>query len=277
MKIPPFLRLPLVVLLATFFNNCAVGTKNRPPDLSQVSPQLIQAKVARNFSKLRSFEGKARVIIELPGEGYQGSSKIFINFPDSVFIKTEAILGIDIGALFIDARIFGAYAPRENILYYGEARTLDLRDFLQVEIATDALISVLTGLPQIPHDATTALALAWDDNSYLLSVKHKNGMEKYWIDPKKYIVVKTELLDDNGALVMTGEYKRAKTKNGIVLPQTIRITRPAARERFTVYYTSQKLNKTIPSPQFQLKTANNAKRVYWGDVIKRANESTPQK
>ncbi|MFQ5651450.1 MAG: DUF4292 domain-containing protein [bacterium] len=240
------------------------ATTSRVPDLSNITTQTIQSKVLRNFNKLVSFEGRARVIIELPGEGYRGSSRVYINLPDSVYVKTEAILGIDIGALFLDRSYFGAYAPRENVLYYGEAELLDLRDFLQVEIETDELVEVLTGLIRIaPEPGATP---AFDDGKFLISFPLGNGTQRVWVDPKKYVVTRSQLVDTRGRVILLKEFSRFKTRKGIVLPQTIKITRPLARERLTVYYTSQKINKLIVPEKFRLKTSKNARRVYWGDL-----------
>ena len=99
-----------------FFINCAFTSKSKIPDISNLTPEDIQRKVYRNFQNLNSFEGKARVIIELPGRGYNGFSNVYINMPDSIFIKTEAILGIDVGALFVDSQYFGAL-HREIIFF----------------------------------------------------------------------------------------------------------------------------------------------------------------
>lgn len=249
-------------LVIVFFTGCAATLK--APNLSEITPEDIKLKVSRNFQKLSSFEGKARVIIELPGEGYNGFSKIFINFPDSIYVKTEAILGIDIGALFLDSQYFGAYAPRENILYYGEVETLDLRDFLQVEIDTGELVEVFTGLTQIASDSKSTLS--FEDGKFLISGSVSDGVLKYWVDPQKYIVTKSQLLNPQGKVVLIKEYQRFKKKEGIVLPQIIKITRPISKERITVYYTNQKINQSIAPGQFRLKLSRNARRIYWGDV-----------
>jgi outer membrane lipoprotein-sorting protein len=253
-------------LLIIFIAGCAATSKT-VPDLSRITPAGIQRKVLRNFNKLKSFEGKARVIIELPGEGYKGSSTVYINFPDSVYVKTEAMLGIDIGSLFLDSELFGAYAPRENIFYYGETQILDLKDFLQVDIETNELIEVLTGLTQVENSPHTTLLL--DKGQYLLSsTRQANQKMKFWVDPDKFVVTKCQRLDQKGRVLLVKEYRRFKTKKGIVLPQIIKITRPQAKERLTVYYTRQKINKAISGSKFKIKTSKNAEKVYWGDIIR---------
>ena len=86
-------RIPFFLLLLAFGAlaiGCAGSSRGRVPDLSTTSPRLIQQRIAHNFRKMESFEGKARVIIEVPGEGHYGYSNIYIKFPDSVFVKTES-------------------------------------------------------------------------------------------------------------------------------------------------------------------------------------------
>ena len=259
----PFIKCVFIASVVLFSFQCASTSKSKTPALSNLTPEDLQARVTRNFEQLKSFEGKARVIIELPGSGSQGFSEIFITFPDSVYLKTEAILGIDIGALFLDQRYFVAYAPRENVLYYGETAQLNLREFLQIELNTEELFEALTGLIQVPVHSESTLSYA--DGKYVLSAPIDNGEIKYWIDPQKFLVTKSQIIED-GKVVMSKEMQRFRQTQGLELPQIIRVTRPQARERITVYYTSQTINRAILPERFKLRYAQNARRVYWGDL-----------
>ncbi len=179
-------------------------------------------------------------------------------------MKTEAILGIDIGALFLDSRNFGAYAPRENTLYYGEIELLDLRDFLEIELTTEELREVLIGLVQISTNLTSELGVR--DGKYFITTKVAAGDWQHWVDAEKFVVTKSQLIDDAGEVTLTKEFRRFRNKEGVHLPQLVRLTRPQARERITVYYTSQKVNHRIKPKNFKLNIADNAKKVYWGDI-----------
>jgi len=231
--------------------------------------------VARNFNNLQSFEGKARVIIELPGKNYNGFSNVFMKLPDSIYVKTEAILGIDIGGLFLDKRFFAAYAPRDNILYYGESESLDLRDFLEVEIDTDELVEVFTGLNQIVINETSNLTFAGE--KFVVTTQLDKQSLIYEVDPDKYIVTKSQLIDAEGKVILLKEYRRLRKTKGLVLPRIIKLTRPQARERITVYYTNQKINKKIGAEKFKIKLAKNTKKVYWGDTKRPEIERNLQK
>ena len=258
---------------ASLFLNCASTSKI--PNLSNFTPEDLQLRVARNLHNLHSFEGKARVIIELPGKSYNGFSNIFMKLPDSVYVKTEAILGIDIGGLFLDQRFFAAYAPRDNILYYGEAESLDLRDFLKIEIDTDELFEVFTGLNQIVVNDTSKLIFA--GGKFVITTQLEQQSLIYEVDPEKYTVTKSQLVDAEGKTILLKEYRRLRTNKGVVLPQIIKLTRPQARERITVYYTNQKINKKIAAEKFKIKPAKNAKKVYWGDTKRPAIDRNLQK
>lgn len=256
----------IFILFSSFgiFAHCAAISKSKNPDISKITVKDIQKKINQNFQKLSNYEGQARVIIELPGAGYNGYSDIFINMPDSVLVKTEAILGIDVGVFFLDHQYFGAYAPKENSFYYGENEILDLRDFFHVELETDELFEVLTGLTKIDVDFTTKLEVA--AGKFLLTSHSSSGEVKYWIDPKNYVVTKCHLLDGDGEIVLRKEFRRFKKYDGLMIPRTIKLTRPKARERLTVYYTKQKINTPISPEKFKLKIPKNAKHIYWGDL-----------
>ena len=259
-----FKNVLLIVTISPLFSNCATTTKSKITTLPDLAPQDLHRIVSQNFEKLHSFQGKARVIIELPGSGHNGFSEVFINFPDSIFVKTEAMLGIDIGSLFLDSRIFGAYAPRENVLYYGEVEQLDLREFLQVELSTNELYEALTGLVQITFNDASLVSI--DHGQYVLASPLADGEIRYWIDPNSFLVTKSSLANREGKILLSKEMQRIRIRGGVALPQTIRLTRPLARERITVYYTDQKVNRPIAAAKFRLQHASNARRVYWGDL-----------
>jgi hypothetical protein len=149
------------------------------------------------------------------------------------------------------------------VLYYGETEQLNLREFLQIELNTEELFEALTGLIQVPvHPEPT---LSYADGKYVLSTPIANGQIKYWIDPQKFLVTKSQIIED-GKVVMSKEMQRFRQTQGMELPQIIRVTRPQARERITVYYTSQTINRAILPEKFKLRHARNARRVYWGDL-----------
>ena len=163
-------------------------------------------------------------------------------------MKTEAILGIDVGALFLDARYFAAYAPRENKLYYGEAAEFNLKDFMQIEIETAELTKIFAGLAQVAIDSTTTMTRK--DGKLVFHSSNMAGASTVWIDPGKMVVTKSELVDTQGRVILKREFQRFKRKGGVFLPRTVKITRPLAKERLTVVYTSQKVNKKIPAKIF---------------------------
>jgi len=207
----------------------------------------------------------------LPGQGYNGFAQVLVKPPDSIYVKTEAILGIDIGVMFLSEKYFAVYAPRENTLYYGEAESLDLRDFLQIEIEREQLVEIFTGLTQLQSDSTTTLSE--ENGKFLLTGRLAEGLMKIWIDPGKNVVVQSEVTDGSGVVILKKEFQRFKRKDGIYLPQIIKITRPIARERLTLLYTRQKVNKEIEPGKFKLRTSKNAKKVYWRDVKMRLDKT----
>ena len=254
-----------------FLGSCATTETLYIPSLSQVTSAELQQKVLLNLQKLDTFEGRARVIVELPGHGYNGFAHVLVKPPDSVYVKTEAIFGIDIGALFLDNRYFAAYAPRENTLYYGDAKSLDLQDFLQVEIEREQLVEVFTGLDQLQPESSSTLSE--EDGKFVLTGKLAEGVKKFWVDPARNVVVQSELRDAAGTIILKKEFQRFKKKDGVYLPQLIKLTRPLAKERLTLVYTRQKVNKEVAPGEFKVRTSKNAKKIFWRGSKTRRNQS----
>ena len=134
-------------------------------------------------------------------------------------------------------------------------------------------MQTLVGLVQLPDDAEPTLRVV--NNKFVLTIKSGDNTLKYWVDPENYGVQKCLLINDKNEIILKKEYDRFTKEKGVLLPQTIKITRPLARERLTVHYINQKINKNISSDKFKLKTAKNAKRVYWGNIVKPAINRSP--
>ena len=115
----------LTVLLGLLLTGCSALLRSSRID-PNATPREIFAQIANNYRGLEAFEGRGRLIIDTPDLKFDAPSLVLLQKPDTLFIKIEAILGIDVGFFFADGRRFESYSPLENTFFFGEVDAMRL-------------------------------------------------------------------------------------------------------------------------------------------------------
>ncbi|MDZ7261202.1 MAG: DUF4292 domain-containing protein [candidate division KSB1 bacterium] len=250
---------PIVLFCLLGVIGCAPFYRRETLDLNRITLQEIKARVESNFLELEGLKGKAQVTIEMPGAAYNAFSTVTLKMPDSLLIKIEVIFGIDVGCFFADRKNFSIYSPFQNKIYNGALDSLDLSRFFQIELNYDDLLEIFSGVPRISEGNSYHLSI--DNGRYVLLTQADHGVRKYWIDPKKFVITNYQLFDSKGTLLLTKEFHQFKKEAGVFLPRSIKVERPGAKERFTLFYTDRQTNAKIASEDFQLKVPHNAEKI----------------
>ena len=224
--------------------------------------------------------------VESPQARLMAPAKILVLKPDSLFIKVEAVLGIDAGFFFADRRQFATFSPLENLYFFGETTKVHELTFFQMDLTYDEMMSGMVGAA-LPHFDST-FTITREAGAYRLEGKRSqrfaeelqaNGMTQYaaaeldsaawrviyWVDAERGVVVKAEERDAQGALYARQEFKRFRQVRGVWLPQLIQMQRPALKERLTIFYNHLEVNDKIAASEFVIRVPQNAKRVDLSD------------
>jgi hypothetical protein len=279
-------------LLLLLLSGCA----GRAPRLDrELSPREVYLRVAENYRRLQSFRGNGRLTFESPQIQFSAPAHILALKPDSLFIKVEAGLGIDVGFFFADRKTFASFSPMENIYYYGETEKIRELTLFRIELTHDEMMSAMIGAALPPFDSS--FTVTRDGEDYLFSGRRKqerlaysppanevNGNAAalfppaatdenrevewqltYWVDAARGVVTKAEQRDGNGEPYARQEFKRFRRVRGVWLPQLIKMERPEERERLTIFYNHVEANKPIPAAEFVIRVPESARRVKISD------------
>lgn len=247
----------LSLILSLLTGCAALKSSSRP--LATMSPQQIHAQAAENYRRLQSFRGNGRLIIDSPEMQLAAAATILTTQPDSMFIKVEATFGVDAGFFFADRKRFESYSPFENTYFFGDVSQMDQLVLFRMEVNYDEMLSGLTGAMLPPFDSTFAMTI--DDGSYRFEGKREAWRVTYWIDPKHGGVIKAEQHDSTGALYSRQTFRRFHKTKGVWLPQWLQLDRPAARERFTIFYDRIAVNGKLAATDFTVRVPASAARI----------------
>jgi hypothetical protein len=265
---------------------------SKPPRLEQeLSPREVYLRVAENYRHLQTFRGVGRLTVESPQVNFSAAANILAVKPDSIFVKAEAVLGIDAGFFFADRHGFASFSPLENVYYYGATRNINELIFFEMELTYDEMMSAMIGTALPDFDST--FATTRDGDAYRFSGRRKqkrnfatspadslNGNSiaalqpvsrdegdevewqmVYWVDAARGVVTKAEQRDREGRLYARQQFKRFRKTRGVWLPQFIQIERPPAHERLAIFYNHIEINGRVASAEFFIRVPENAKRI----------------
>lgn len=238
-----YLSLDLVVLAAklfviSFLIGCAGPFRSRQP-LSVISSDILVKQIRQHASQLQTFYGWARMTIISSAGSFRGTMKVAVKEPDSLWIKVEGPLGIDM----VIAR-FGhgnglLYNPMENIVYKGSVQKMWVGDLMPTDLSPSNLV---LGLLVPMSDSLQYCSI--EGRRYVLNSKVG---EQIWVEPKGPVVTRWERRDINGEVLWVWEGKGFMKKKGIRLPRTIKMTGYYPRQQITLFYEWVKANSRIKS------------------------------
>ena len=266
----PVAQLFMPVLLLLLFLGCGASSQlSRPAD-----PQTLYLQIAENYRRLNSFHGKGRLIVDSPQMQLMAPAKILARHPDSLFIKVEAVFGVDVGFFFADRKRFECYSPFENTFFYGNTGQLDRLLLFEVELTYDEIMSGIIGAALPPLDST--FTMRPDDGAYRFEGWRPPWRLSYWVDAERRVVTKAEQHDSTGALYSRQTFRRFRKIKGVWLPQWLQLDKPGQRERFTIYYDRTEINTSLASSDFRVRVPASAARVNLSGSLHQDEMSHPQ-
>ncbi len=239
-----------VVWVVGFLGGCAGPFRSRKP-LPMVRPDVLVYQIQDHASHLLTFQGRAWLTVVSPLGSFRGSMRVSAKTPDSLWMKVEGPLGIDMmTGRFAGERVL-LYSPLENVAYEGSIQQLRERDVLPIDMGSSDLVLGMVGL-LIPDDEILGLLTSFtsDSRKYVFDL---GGGEQIWVEPRGPVVTRWEKRDGNGEILWVWEGKEFKEKRGVRLPRMIRITEYNRKQRVTLFFEAVKTNHPIQDGWCQIR------------------------
>lgn len=214
--------------------------------------QVIREAIEKNNAQVRTLSGRAQLVVESPQQSFSGSAIVHLKKPDSIYVRVEAVLGLDVGVIQADRKRFVIFSPMENLAYIGSsADTLRLQSFLGFDMTFDQMLHSMSGLVQLEELENAAVRLV-DDNIVVTGSANQVKYE-YIVDPQFGAVSRLVMRNQENKILRIEEYKRFIRRGNARAPQMVRFIRPAEKESLTLFYNQLDINTTLAPKDFYVK------------------------
>jgi len=257
------LRFSAVFLLAAA--GCAPFTSRRAIEAVETSPGRVVQIVEKNYSRIRNLHGRGRMQVEATGRSFSLGAQVAVQYPDTLFIRLEAVFGIDVGWLFADRQRFTFFIPMQNSYLTGATDSLSTSPLFDFEMPYPDLINTLGGRPMIGELQTADLKKT--QKEWILSGGPTIERRLFWIDPRRGVVTRAEVRDSSGQAILVQQFERFGRIDGVYLPHTIRLLRPLEKQGMTLFYETLTLNAKSMAKVFKRKIPQNARRIEFDEVV----------
>lgn len=231
-----------VVTVIIFFKCGAPFFSGSPAPI--VSSDKLLKKVHKNAVRLTSFRGEARIRMISEQGGFRGNIKISMKKPDSLWMKIEGPLGMDIACGCISDGRMKFYIPPQKIVYTGSVDRLRDTGIIPLDVEFNNIIHSFLGLIDPPYSSIDSTAVySLKEDAYLLSL---GDNERIWIKSSRPVVCRWEKYDVNGELLWEWEGDMFYMRKNIRMPKFIQITQYKPKQRITFYYNIMKANYKMP-------------------------------
>lgn len=228
-----------------------------PADME--SPGRVIAALDNNYARIDKFKGRGRLLLSTPSRSISLDMDVLIDRPDTLFLRLEALFGLDVGWLFSDRHEYRLYLPTQNLFSQGAMDSLRWERYVRIAPGYDLLLGTLVGLEQA--GALAEPALAREEKRLVLTGTSPMGVHTFWIDPGRGVVTQSEVCDSTGLLLVRQRFERFSRIKGVQVPHTIRIERPAEKQRLVLQYEKISINKKFSAREIKTTIPASARRI----------------
>ena len=236
---------------------CAGLLKSQKP-LTDIPVYQLAQKIQKNASLIKTFQGEGRFLSVSEETSMGGGIRVFAKMPDSLWIKVEGPLGVDVATGWFGGGQALWYVPMDGVVFSGHIESIRDLDIIPVDVGSSNLIMGIVGLaiPQFfPQDSLFDLRI--DKRKYIIFSED----ESIWVNPKGPVVERWEMIDFSDNLLWQWEGEHLKKDKGAYFPGTIRFTRWQPKERITIFYENIKINKSLRQSWFKIDIPEGVRRI----------------
>lgn len=232
-----------ILIALAMLSGCAGPFFSRQP-LPEVPPKILLEQVRDHAGRLRTFQGRGMFTIASGENAFRGTIRVLAKKPDSLWVKLEGPLGIDlVTARFAGGRV-SYYSPWMKDAIRDSLSRKDFGTILPLGLDSLDVMNGLFGMP-IPPDgaADSLLSVSKERRHYVLNF---DGNESLWIEPRGPVITHWEKRDGGGRTVWLYEAKQFTTEDSMRVPRMVRFSDSNAQELILFYEefrTNQPLKK----------------------------------
>jgi len=228
-----------MVLLAFFSvlvsSSCSVFKFSSSLNRQWSNPEEILREYSANYNKLNTFRAEGRLSVQSSEFNENGTIHVSVKMPDSLRVRVEGPLGVDVANFFLDSNKYLLYLNRDEVVYEGRSDTLNigilLKDLLGVAIDDSKinfqdiqkeLIGMFIGAVFI--DNLNLQPINFEDSTKtvnLFKMLDLSGEILYEFPINNELLQNVLIFDDNNIGRMEKSFSRYLKKNDVFIPRRI--------------------------------------------------------
>lgn len=229
------------------------------------NPGEILRDYSANYSKLNTFKAKGRLSVQSSEFNESGTIHVTVKMPDSLRIKVEGPLGVDVANFFLDSNKYLLYLNRDEVVYEGSTDTLNVNKLLEEIIGVtiedsgvkfqdiqSELLGMFTGAAFI--DNLNLESVNFTDSAKtvnIFKVSDMSGDIMYEFPIINELLENVQIFDDNKIKMIEKSFSRYSIYNGIFIPRRIIYTFEE-KSRISITYFNVQVNRSINSDEFNI-------------------------
>jgi len=218
MKRGPILLMLLCMIIIV--NGCSF-ILHRP--LQPLSETEIWEQVHKNTGSISDFNCEAQLILESGIRRIPVNAELYYRYPDWITIRTFAPFGFKIIEASLQKNRFQVYSLISNEYITGNLDSVDISTRFKLPLPNIDLRNVWKRLfnPDRPYDVPAEIKRI--GKYHVLSYAQGEHFHEIWVDGRKMLVNRENMLDKEGILTYYMSYSGYKKKSGVRFPRNIEI------------------------------------------------------
>jgi outer membrane lipoprotein-sorting protein len=200
-------------------------------------------------SKVRSIKGEARSRVNSPRS--KGAVNLFVaaSRPTLVHLEFLNFFGKPQAVLVSDGKSFGLFNSDEGKYYRGPASPTNLSRILPVPMPVQELAALMLGLAPRISAEPVSLSIDAEARTYLVTLARGPVVQRLWIDPSSYRVLRSELTGERAYLAVFEDFTDA---GGATYPRKIILDAPNPAAHLELRYRDAEVNSKLDPSLFKL-------------------------
>jgi len=233
-------RLGLLLGIGTAIYSCSPHTAAVMSDLNTTTAGVLTGRVKQRQAALTSMAGSGSVSFESPDRAGSAYFELALRRPDSLLMTLEGPFGIGAGFLFLSRQKYVMYSSLDNRVISGVPGPSAIRSMIPVDLTFDQIMSAFSGGFVLPDSLPSRYTV--DDGKYLLVYTLGGRTSSFWIDPESDLVVRYEVHDPGGDLILEAESSQIVRRGDLCAPRHITVDFPDDGKRLSIHYMVLDLN-----------------------------------
>jgi hypothetical protein len=179
----------------------------------------------------------------------KGTLDVAVKMPDSLWLKVEGPLGVDMLTGHMAGETMVLYSPWEDRVYRGSVKRMQQLHLLPLFTGGSSLASAIIGLPKPEAYASDLVeSLVPAEDKYTMDL---GTGEEIWIEPGG-LVSRWEQKDEQGKVAWRWEGRSFQTSRGIRYPKLVRLTTYQPSQRVSIFYQRVRFNRSLKADWYEL-------------------------